>query len=102
VSILFNIGGFVKVQQKGKIVRWVSQCSWGIVNFYIPGEEVPRKAFVHLSKVISAEKPQMGSRITFVLGPARSESELPQALQVEVSAPRPSTASLIDLLGVQS
>lgn len=92
----------MKVPQKGKIVRWVNQCNWGIVNFYISGEEVPRKAFVHLSKVISAEKPQMGSRITFVLGPARSESELPQALQVEVSAPRPSTASLIDLLGVQS
>ena len=69
---------------KGKIVRWVNQSHCGICNYYSSGESAPRKVFVHISKVVSVEKPKMGSRIEFVLGPARSESELPQALHVKV------------------
>jgi cold shock CspA family protein len=68
---------------RGKIVRWTS-CSWGVANYYVSGESNPRKVFVHVSKVVGDEKPQMGSRIAFDLGPARSASELPAALKVEV------------------
>jgi hypothetical protein len=82
-------------QQKGKIVRWNASVNWGIINFYVPGEDVPRKAFLHSSKIIGDVKPEMGARVTFILGPARSATELPQALQVQVSPPRPSTASLL-------
>lgn len=71
-------------QLRGKIVRWVDQSHWGIANYYVNGEVGPRKVFVHISKVVGTERPQMGSRIAFVLGPARSISELPQALSVEV------------------
>jgi hypothetical protein len=68
---------------KGKIVRWTT-VNWGIANYYVGGESDPRKVFIHLSKVISAEKPKMGSYIVFDLGAPRSENELPQALQVRV------------------
>lgn len=68
---------------KGKIVRWTTQ-NWGIANYYINGEFDPRKVFVHSSKVVSADKPKMGSYIIFDLGPARSVTELPQALRVRV------------------
>jgi hypothetical protein len=71
-------------QFRGKIVRWVDQSNWGIANYYVNGEPGPRKVFVHTSKVIGTERPQMGSRIAFIEGPARSASELPQALSVEV------------------
>jgi cold shock CspA family protein len=71
-------------QVRGKIIRWVDQSHWGVANYYIHGEAGPRKVFVHVSKVVSDEKPQMGSRIAFNVGPARSASELPAALNVEV------------------
>jgi len=75
-----------KKELRGKIVRWVSKCGWGIVNFYPEGgtNDAPHKAFFHISKLIGVEQPQLGSRVSFELGPARSASELPQALNVEV------------------
>jgi hypothetical protein len=68
---------------KGKIVRWTTS-NWGIANYYTNGESDPRKVFVHTSKVVSADKPRMGSYIVFDLGSPRHESELPQALRVRV------------------
>lgn len=76
--------GSVQEQFRGKIIRWVDQSHWGIANYYIHGEASPRKTFIHISKVISDEKPQMGSRIAFNVGPARFAGELPAALNVEV------------------
>jgi hypothetical protein len=67
---------------KGKIVRWTSH-SWGIANFYVNGEQDPRKTFVHASKIISG-KPFLGAFVVFDLGPARSAAELPAALNVRV------------------
>jgi hypothetical protein len=67
---------------KGKIVRWTTCNRWGIANFYVNREPDPRKVFVHISKVVSADQPKMGAYIVFDLGPARSENELPQALRV--------------------
>jgi hypothetical protein len=68
---------------KGKVVRWTTS-NWGIANYYINGESDPRKVFVHTSKVVSTDKPKMGSYVVFDLGPARSTNELPQALRVRV------------------
>jgi hypothetical protein len=85
VHLLLILESYMEsVQLRGKIVRWVAQSNWGIANYYVNGEAGPRKVFVHGSKVVSDEKPQMGSRIAFNVGPARSASELPAALNVEV------------------
>jgi hypothetical protein len=67
----------------GKIVRWTDN-NWGTARYYAADESSPRKVFVHMSKVVSVEKPQVGARIEFVVGPARTEHELPQALRVKV------------------
>jgi hypothetical protein len=69
---------------KGKVVRWTTSNKWGIANFYVNQEPDPRKVFVHVSKVVSADQPKMGSHIIFDLGAPRHESELPQALRVRV------------------
>jgi hypothetical protein len=73
------------IDLKGKVVKWVDN-TWGMINFYREGvfDEAPRKAFVHISKVISVEKPQMGSYVVFDLGSARSPKEWPAALKVRV------------------
>ena len=69
---------------KGRITRWVGG-KWGIANFYRKSfDSAPEKVFVHVSKVVTEEKPQMGSRILFQLGPRRSPTELPAALQIKV------------------
>jgi hypothetical protein len=67
----------------GKIIRWTDQ-NWGTARYYVADESSPRKVFVHLSKVVSVEKPHVGARIEFTLGPARLAHELPQALRVKV------------------
>jgi hypothetical protein len=74
-----------KVDLKGRVVKWVAESNWGLINFYREGGayEAPRRAFLHISKV-NGERPQMGSRVIFDLGPARSANELPQALRVRV------------------
>lgn len=74
------------LELKGKITKWLDQANWGVINFYPDSDfsAAPRKAFLHISNVISAEKPQMGSRVMFVLGPPRSATELPAALRVRV------------------
>jgi hypothetical protein len=74
------------VEIKGRIVKWVDQLQWGIINFYSEGgiSDAPRKVFLHASKVISTEKPKMGSCVMFILGPARSANELQAALKVRV------------------
>lgn len=74
------------VELKGKVTKWLDQARWGVINFYPDSnyDAAPRKAFLHLNNVISAEKPQMGSRVMFVLGPPRSSTELPAALRVRV------------------
>lgn len=73
------------IELKGKVVKWV-QNSWGVINFYPDSDftSAPKKAFIHRNNVISAEKPEMGSRVMFVLGPPRSATELPAALRVRV------------------
>lgn len=71
--------------RKGKVVKWINN-TWGAVNYYPEGtfNVPPLKAFIHISKVISVEKPQMGSRIVFDIGPRRSPKEWPEALRVRV------------------
>jgi hypothetical protein len=74
------------IDLKGKVVKWCD--TWGVVNFYREGvyNESPRKAFIHVSKVVAGTpRPEMGSRILFDLGAPRHESELPQALRVRVA-----------------
>jgi hypothetical protein len=74
------------IDLKGKVVKWCD--TWGVVNFYREGiyNEAPRKAFIHVSKVVAGTpRPDMGSRVIFDLGPARSATELPQALRVRVA-----------------
>jgi hypothetical protein len=77
-----------KFELKGKVVRWVVDKNWGVINFYPEGgtNDAPRKAFLHISKVTGDVRPQMGSRVIFDLGPARSATELPQALRCRVIA----------------
>jgi hypothetical protein len=67
----------------GKIIRWTER-DWGTARYYVADESSPRKVFVHMSKVVSVEKPYVGARIEFVVGPPRFEHELPQALRVKV------------------
>jgi hypothetical protein len=71
---------------KGRVVKWLPDKNWGLINFYREGGayEAPRKVFLHSSKVIGDVRPQMGSRVIFDLGSARSANELPQALRVRV------------------
>ena len=74
------------VDLKGRVVKWLPDKNWGLINFYREGgsNEAPRKVFLHSSKVTGDARPQMGSRVIFDLGPARSANELPQALRVRV------------------
>jgi hypothetical protein len=74
------------VDLKGRIVRWVADKNWGIINYYPENGigEAPRKAFFHSSSVVSVEKPKLGLCVVFNLGPARSPAELPAALKVRV------------------
>lgn len=74
-----------EVELKGKVVKWLPDKRWGIINFY-QGDfnSAPQKVFLHLNNVISKEKPEMGSRVMFVLGPRRSPTELPAAQKVRV------------------
>ena len=67
----------------GKIIRWTDQ-NWGTARYYVGNESLPRKVFVHISKVVSVEQPQVGSRIEFIVGPPRLAHEMPQALRVKV------------------
>ena len=75
-----------KAELKGKVVRWVERANWGVINYYpeYSATEPPRKVFLHISRVVSAEKPQLGSRVIFNLGPARSATELPTALNARI------------------
>ena len=82
-----------QVVLKGKVTKWLPEKHWGTINFYESGDfsGAPRKAFLHQNNVISKEKPVLGSRVLFVLGPARSATELPAAIQVQV-IPSPAAA----------
>lgn len=75
-----------QVELKGKVTKWLPEKHWGTINFYESGDfsGAPRKAFLHINNVVSTQKPVLGSRVMFVLGPARSATELPAATQVRV------------------
>jgi len=75
-----------KIELKGRIVRWDGKAGWGIVNFYPEnsGSSAPHKAFLHKSKIVSNEKPELGACVIFDLGPGRSPSELPAALNARI------------------
>jgi hypothetical protein len=73
------------IEIKGKVTKWLPDKNWGVVNYYTGDfNAAPSKAFLHMNNVISTEKPELGSRIMFVLGPPRSATELPVALKVRV------------------
>jgi hypothetical protein len=73
------------MQARGIIKRWNG--SWGII--YAPES---LKYYLHISKVVEGRHALcIGRIVTFEIGPARSETELEQALDVHVSemAPAP-------------
>jgi hypothetical protein len=74
-----------KTEKKcGHIRKWVAGTGWGIVNSYSVGG-VLQKYFLHITAFLNTSAtPSMGSRVLFVEGPARTEGELPVALEVEV------------------
>lgn len=82
-----------EAELKGKVTKWIAEKHWGVVNFYTGDfNAAPRKAFLHSNNVISEQKPELGSRVMFVLGPPRSATELPVAIRVRVI---PSPAAVI-------
>jgi hypothetical protein len=58
--------------------------TWGII--YSPGQ---KRYFLHKSK-INAGTPEIGVFVTFDSAPARSATELPQAINVIIGDPVPS------------
>jgi len=66
--------------ESGILKRWDSTKQWGII--YSPGG---RRYFLHRTKIISVEaQPEVGRYVKFEVAPARSETELPQAIDVVI------------------
>ena len=70
-------------ERRGKIVKWVGEQGWGIINSYVHGQNAPQKFFFHVSWVKSEHVfVYPGCRVTFHAGPPRTERELPTALDI--------------------
>lgn len=67
----------------GRIVRWVHEKGWGLINSY-QSTDAPEKFFVHFSNCIEPDAMEVGVRVTFVPGPPRTARELPIATNVAV------------------
>jgi hypothetical protein len=71
-------------RKEGTIRRWIAEKGWGIINSYNKGGDL-QKYFCHVKEfVATSATPEMGSRVSFVPGPARTANELPTAQQAEV------------------
>lgn len=64
------------MQGRGILKRW--QGSWGIIYAV-----ESRRYFLHISKVVEGT-PELGRVVTFEIGPARSATELEQALNAHI------------------
>src|SRR4029077_7858259 len=70
--------------ESGILKRWDNTKQWGII--YSPGG---RRYFLHRTKITSVEagQPEVGRYVKFEVAPARSETELPQAIDVIIGDP---------------
>ena len=78
------------MRRTGVIRRWVVSGGWGAYSY--SGENVaPQKFFVHFSNAPQGAELDLGIKISFVPGPARSKADLPAALEIQVVSARPTT-----------
>jgi hypothetical protein len=77
----------------GRVSKWVGQSGWGICNSYSNGSNAPQRFFVHVSKLSDPDAQiELGSRISFEVGPPRCKNDLPAALDVQVFPAQSSSA----------
>ena len=73
----------------GVVRRLVPEKGWGICVRYQDSQGEPEKYFVHVSKFADPEdfkKVQLGSYLSFVVGPPRLATERPAALEIELAS----------------
>jgi hypothetical protein len=73
-------------KKKATIRRWIADRRFGFCNYYTSEGEL-QKYFVHYKNATTPEVGLalgLGVRILFVDGPARTEGELPTALEIEI------------------
>jgi hypothetical protein len=87
-------------QNHGILRSWYEDRGFGVVQ--VPNSRTQRY-FLHASQIVEGpDCIKVGYEVSFDIAPPYKDGQLQQAVNAKVSAPRPSTASLIDLLGVQS
>lgn len=71
------------MRKEATIRKWYG--SWGIAHGYAGPDTPPNKFFIHTSNRTSQEAIlNLGVKISFTEGPARTAKELPVALEIEV------------------
>lgn len=75
----------IKERRRGKIVKWIPERGWGLINSYAAGNPAPEKFFVHHSNIaVDSSQVCIGLRVSFTPGSARSKQEFRTAQEVQV------------------